>query len=460
MTRGPLLVGCGAGFAGDRFDAALPVAQTLVARSGPACLIFETLAERTLALAQVRRRADPEAGHAQTLDELLRPVLALCHAHRIPIVGNFGAANPLGAARRVQRLGQALGLRGLKVAALLGDDLLQHMDRDALLALQRHPAAAFAPEALVSANVYLGAEGIAQALAQGADVVVTGRVADPALALGPLVHHFGWAADDWDRLAGGTLAGHLLECGAQITGGYFADPGFKDVPGLATVGYPVAEIDADGGIVVGKADGTGGRVDERTVKEQILYEIHDPAAYLTPDVVLDLREVEVQATGPDRVSVRGARGHARPATLKGTVCFDGGWMGEGEISYAGPNARARGLLAIEVLRERLAMHVPGVRSHFDLVGLASVFNDARGDTLAGLPPGEPPEVRVRMAVGDGGRDRVARALSEVEALYTTGPAAGGGVRTSVTPLMNSTSVYVPRESCRPTVRMLEEAADA
>ena len=458
MERESLLIGCGAGFAGDRLDAALPVVEALVASARPACLMFETLAERTLALAQLRRRQDRGAGYYVGLEHLLAPVLGLCVAHRIPIIGNFGAANPLGAAHCVREIAKSLGCGPVRVAAVTGDDLLARMPAAELLAMPFSPAVRIEPQALVAANVYLGAEGIAQALAQGADVVVTGRVADPALALGPLIHHFGWRADDWDRLAAGVLAGHLLECGAQVSGGYFADPGFKNVPELDNVGYPIAEVSAAGEIVISKPSGTGGVVSERTVKEQMLYEIHDPSAYLTPDVVLDLSCVEVAEIGPDRVRVGGVRGAARPTTLKGTVCFDGGWMGEGEISYAGPNCHARGLLAIEILKRRLVRLGLAVEAHFDLIGVASVFNDAQGLWLDRVAAVDVPELRVRMAVSGADRGQVERAVQEVEALYTTGPAGGGGVRTAITPLMNSTSVYVERGRVRTEVSMLEEQA--
>ncbi|MEZ5707308.1 MAG: acyclic terpene utilization AtuA family protein [Burkholderiaceae bacterium] len=450
-------IGCGAGFSGDRLDAAGPVVQALIDSGGPAYLVFETLAERTLALAQLRRRQHAEGGYFQDLPALLGPILARCQSHRIPIIGNFGAADPLGAAQRIQTLAREVGCPQLRIAAITGDDMFLAMDAGALLSMPRHPPMPIRADSLVSANVYLGADGIAAALAQGADVVVTGRVADPALVLGALVHHFGWRADDWDKLAAGVLAGHLLECGAQVTGGYFADPGFKDVPNLAEVGYPICEVEASGDFVVTKPRATGGCVTLQTVKEQMLYEIHDPAAYLTPDVVLDLTGVRLEQQGADRVRVSGARGRPRPQTLKATVCFDGGHMGEGEISYAGPNARARGLLAIDILRQRLAMRALPVKSHFDLIGVASVFNGEDDRLLRPQTPQEVPEVRVRMAVSAADRATVLQALNEVDALYTCGPTGGGGVRTTVTPLMISTSVFADRATFQPVVTLLEPA---
>ena len=257
-----LRIGCGAGFSGDRWDAAVPVVRTLVKHGGPAALMFETLAERTLALAQLQRRRDPQSGWEPSLERFLRPVLADCVHAGIPIIGNFGAANPRGAAQRVQELAAGLGLPSLRVAVVEGDDLLHALPRARLRELL---PPALASRELVSANAYLGAQEIAQALRAGAQVVVTGRVADPALALGPILAHFDWAMDDWDRLAAGTMAGHLLECGAQVTGGYFADPGFKDVPDVANAGFPIVEMHADGRMVVTKADATGGCVDQRTV---------------------------------------------------------------------------------------------------------------------------------------------------------------------------------------------------
>ncbi|HKX39606.1 MAG TPA: acyclic terpene utilization AtuA family protein, partial [Burkholderiaceae bacterium] len=388
-----LRIGCAAGFSGDRTDAAGPVVDALVAAGGPAALIFETLAERTLALAQLARQRDPRSGYEPLLDELLAPVLGRCLQHGIRVVGNFGAANPRGAALRIRALAHEQGLAAPRIAVIHGDDVSGPQHRDALARLLGD---ALAGREIVSANAYLGAEPIAQALNAGAQIVVAGRVADPSLAVGPALAHFGWAADDWDRIARATMAGHLLECGAQVTGGYYADPGVKDVPGLARLGYPIAEIDADGDCAIGKPAGTGGIVDEHTVKEQLLYEVHDPRAYLTPDVVADIGAAEVRELGPDRVRLSGVRGHARTGTLKVNVCFESGWLAEGEISYAGPRAEARARLAAQVLRERLA-GLGTLRA--DLIGVASIFGDDRGDWLAAAAASAHDDVRdVRLRV--------------------------------------------------------------
>jgi hypothetical protein len=449
MERRPLLrVGCAAGFSGDRTDAAGPVVDALIAAGGPAVLIFETLAERTLALAQLARRADPDGGYEPLLDELLRPVLARCLEAGLRIVSNFGAANPAGAARHILALARELGLRTPRVAVVEGDDLSGAAARP----LWQHAAEGLA---VVSANAYLGAEPIADALQAGADIVVCGRVADPSLTVGPALAHYGWARDDWDRLARATMAGHLLECGAQVSGGYYADPGVKDVPGLAHLGYPIAEIDADGHCTITKPPGTGGRIDVHTVKEQLLYEVHDPRAYLTPDVVADIGAAEVCELGPDRVRLSGVRGHARPATLKVNVCHETGWLAEGEISYAGARAEARARLAAQVLRERLQGLGP-LRA--DLIGVTSVFGDDAGQWLGDQPPGDARDVRLRVALRHVDKTSAERLPREVTALYTCGPAGGGGVRTALRARLGTVSCQVPRERVRATFRFVTETS--
>jgi hypothetical protein len=453
----PLLIGCAAGFSGDRTDAAGPVVDTLIARlaEGPpqqrAFLIFETLAERTLALAQLRRRADPQAGYEPLLDAMLRPVLARCLAHGIRIVSNFGAANPRAAARHIARMARELGAAAPRIAVVEGDDL-SGSAHHALLREQL--GAAIDGMRVVSANAYIGAEPIARALDAGAQIVVCGRVADPSLAVGPAMSHFQWRADDWDCLARATMAGHLLECGAQVCGGYFADPGFKDVPQLASVGFPIAEIAADGSCVLGKADATGGCVSEATVKEQLLYEVHDPSAYLTPDVVADIGKAQVRALGSNRVALTGVRGHPRPASYKVNVCHEGGWLAEGEISYAGARAEARARLAADILRSRLA----GLQLRVDLIGAISILGDDAGDALVAQPPGDARDVRLRVAAVHDQREQAERLTREVMALYTCGPAGGGGVRTQMTARLNTRSCLLPREQVPTRFDMLEAGA--
>jgi len=438
MSTSSLHVGCGAGFSGDRTDAAGPVVDALIATGGPAVLIFETLAERTLAIAQLARRTDPNAGFEPLLDDMLRPVLGRCLEAGIRIVSNFGAANPAGAAARIAILAAELGLRPPRIAVVEGDDLTAVSYRSALEAAL---APGTLPARMVSANAYIGGEVIADALTAGADIVVCGRAADPSLTVGPALWHFGWSRDDWDRIAGATMAGHLLECGAQVTGGYYADPGFKDVAGLDQVGYPIAEIHADGSCVISKPAGTGGRIDTHIVKEQLLYEVHDPCAYLTPDVSADLGQAAVTEFGVDLVRLSGVRGHARPANLKVNVCHENGWLAEGEISYAGARAEARARLAADILRRRLHDIGP---LRIDLIGVASILGDDAGHWLADVPAGNALDVRLRVAANVMDRKQAERLGREVFALHTCGPAGAGGGRGAVRARLATVSCFVPR----------------
>lgn len=438
-------IGSGAGFSGDRIDAPQSVVAAIAAAGEGGAVIFETLGERTLALGQIAKRDDPQRGFEPLLNDLLEPILAQCIKAGIVIVGNFGQANPPAAAKAIQALATGLGLGTLRIAIVTGDDLVGKVD---LNRTERWDGDGRLPDLdgdVIAVNAYLGAKAIADAIQAGAQVVVTGRVADPALALGPLVAHFNWSWDNLDRIAAGTLVGHLLECGAQVSGGFFADPGFKDVPGTADIGFPIAEVEDDGSFVITKADGTGGLVDLRTVKEQLLYEIHDPSAYLTPDVTLDITGVELEQVGPDRVRVTGARGHDAPRQLKATVSFYGDWLGEAEISYAGPNALARARLAITTINERVLRRDLPVRHRADIIGAVSAFDGDDGDLLADFDDALTGDYRVRFAFGGRSQREVEQAVQEVNALYCCGPAGGGGVRQSVRPRVRTLSHMVPRE---------------
>jgi hypothetical protein len=303
---------------------------------------------------------------------------------------------------------------------------------------------------LLSANAYLGAEPMARALTSGADIVITGRASDPALFLAPMIHAFGWAMDDWNLLGQGTVAGHLLECAGQITGGYFADPGYKDISGLARLGFPIGEVDEDGSLVITKVKGSGGAVTAQTCKEQLLYEVHDPTRYFQPDVVADFSQVRVEEIAPDRVRVSGGRGTKRTDTLKVSVGYVDSFIGEGQISYAGPGALARGRLALEIVRERLKL--TGVASselRFELVGVDSLHG---GEVSARA--NEPYEVRVRVAGRTENLREAVRIGNEVETLYTNGPAAGGGAWKSARDVVAVASVLLPRELAKPQIRFV------
>jgi hypothetical protein len=378
-------------------------------------------------------------GYEPLLELELMPILADCLQHNIPIIGNFGAANPQGAALCILRLAEKLGLPKPKIAVVMGDNLSTAKGRELVKA---HLESGFDEARFVCANAYLGAFEIAAALQQGAQIVVTGRVADPSLLLGPTIAHYGWHATDWDKLAGATMAGHLLECGAQVTGGYFADPGKKEVPGLENVGFPIAEIFENGSCVISKADHTGGLVDCRTVKEQLLYEVHDPAQYITPDVVADITQAQVAQVGQDRVRLSGVKGHPRTTTLKVLAYFDGGWLGEGEISYAGPNAEARARLAMQVMQKRMG-HQVSLR--FDLIGITSILGDDGGSMLTDTPVTRANDVRLRVAAKHESLVTIELLLQELTALWTGGPAGGGGVRVAKRQRLSNLACLIPRE---------------
>ncbi len=451
-------VGNAAGFSGDRVDAAGPVVDTLIALGGPSALFFETLGERTVALAQLEKRRDPERGYEPMLERLLEPILQRCVRHGIPIIGNFGAANPEGAAKVIAKLAQRLGLAELKIGVVYGDDVRDRLDLNQHPVYEADTGLDMGGGEIVSANAYLSAQPIVAALQAGAQIVVTGRTGDPCLALAPLIHHFGWRLDDWSKLAIGATAGHLLECGAQVTGGYYYDPGFKDIPDPANIGFPIAEIHSDGRLVITKAANSGGLVNEATVKEQLLYEIHDPSHYITPDVVLDFTQVRVKEIGENRVEVSGMIGKPAPATIKATVCFDGGWLGEGEISYAGPNCVARARAAADVLLQRLKIRQLDVQARVDLIGVASVHDGDSGQRWHQDHSSSAQDVRVRLAVSARTQDDADQSAREALALYCCGPAGGGGVRWRTTQRIRTQSYLMNPEDLAAgcTVRSAKE----
>lgn len=434
MNQRTVRIGSGAGFAGDRIDPAV----TLTEHGALDDLVLECLAERTIALGQRRRLADPASGYDPLLERRLRPLLPVAARHGVRVITNMGAANPLAAGEHARRIVGELGL-DLTVAVVTGDDVLHAVDMDAPALEDGRPLADHGP--VVSANAYLGADALLPALDSGADIVLTGRVADPSLVLAPLVHRHGWHTDDWPRLAGGTLTGHLLECAGQLTGGYFADPGRKDVPNLADLGFPYADVAPDGSATFSKVDGTGGMVTRATVREQLLYEITDPTAYHTPDVILDIRGVHVTETGEDRVHVTGAVGRPRPHHLKVSVGYHAGHRAEAEISYSGHGAQARAQLAADIVSARL--RGTRLRTRIDVMGTITATAE------------EPRECRLRVATLAPSEADAQLVCHEVESLYTNGPAAGGGVRTTSNEVIGIVSTLLPREAVHPRHNILD-----
>jgi hypothetical protein len=431
-----LRIGSGAGFADDRIEPARQLAE-----HGD-YLVFECLAERTIALAQKDRRAHPEQGYNEWLEERMEAVLEACVRNGTRIITNMGAANPVAAAELVVRVADRLGIDRIRVAAVSGDDVLELVRGTALQFLERPDATVSTlGESLISANAYLGIEPVIEALRLGADVVITGRVADPSLFLAPLVHEFGWGRDAWDLLATGTAVGHLLECGAQVTGGYFADPGIKDVPDLENLGFPIAEVEEDGRFIVTKLDDAGGLVDVATVTEQLLYEVHDPARYVTPDVVADFSGARLEVVGDNRVSVSNIFGAPKPSDLKVSVGYFDSFIGEGQISYAGINALGRATLALDVVRARLeASELVISESRFEIVGVDSIH---RGAGI--VERGSPSEARIRVVARTDDEATARRVGREVTALWLNGPAGGAGAVRTVTEDIAIVSVLLDRD---------------
>ena len=437
-------IGSGAGYSGDRIEPALELAE----KGDIQYLVFECLGERTVALAQQARMKNAQTGYDPLLEERMRGVLPVCASRGIRIVTNMGAANPAAAARKAAEIAGSLGLSALKIAAVIGDDVLEPCRERDLPIMEFDSTIGQLGNRLLSANAYLGAEPMVEALEAGADIVITGRASDPALFLAPMIHAFGWAMDDWNRLGQGTVAGHLLECAGQITGGYFADPPYKNVPDLARLGFPIGEVGEDGSLIITKVAGSGGAVTARTCKEQLLYEVHDPARYLQPDVTADFSQVGVEEIGSDRVRVSGGRGTRRPSTLKVSVGYVDGFIGEGQISYAGPGALARGRLALDIVRERLKLTgVAASELRFELIGVDSLHG-----SKVSAHANEPYEVRVRVAGRTESLGEAVRIGNEVETLYTNGPAAGGGVVKSARDVVAVASVLLAREHVRPQVQ--------
>ena len=451
--RRTVRVAAGQGFWGD--DQEAPVRQV---EGGPIdYLMLDYLAEVTMSILQKQRARDPAAGYARDFVALMQRIFPVCVERGIRVVSNAGGVNPRACADAVVAAARAAGVGGrARVALVTGDDLMERLD--ALLAAG-HPLAHMetgAPLASVrdrvqAANAYLGARPIVEALRARPTVVVTGRCADAALTYGPLVHEFAWPWDDWDRLAAGVVAGHINECGAQASGGN-SMPEWWTIPDLAGVGFPIIEAEGSGAFVVTKHPGSGGRVDRRVVTEQIVYEIGDPAGYLTPDVSADFTSVHLSDEGPDRVRVAGVRGRPAPERLKVSIAYADGWKAFGTLTYAWPDAAAKARAAAAVLRERLdraGLRLDAFRA--ELVGWDSTLGH-----LAGEPPPDLPEVQLRVGVRSRDQSAVERFSREIAPLVLTGPPsvtgfAGG--RPKVQEVMAYWPALIARQAVDPHVRV-------
>lgn len=439
-------VGCGSGFAMDRLEPALDLA-----RSGKVDYLgFDALAERTLAMAHLRRLGDPKQGYDTRLDETIEK-LAPFVAKGLKIIGSFGAANVEMAAKIVHERLRDSGYTGLKIAAITGDDVLSQVREIDPYIAELGRRVSELGDKVSSANAYLGSKEIVEALDNGANWVIGGRLSDPSLYVGPICHEMGWSLDDWDRVAQATLVGHLLECSTHVTGGYFADPPYRVVEGLGRLPFPYAEV-SDGSAVITKLEGTGGLVDERIIAAQVSYEVHDPAAYTNPDIVADFTGVTCESIGPNRVLVQGARGNPRPDTAKVLVGIRLGFKVVAEISYAAAGCLARCRLAEDIMRGRLAEFGDEITdSKIDIVGVNSLV----GSNFRETNDVDPVEVRLRVAARCKTQRAADEVALEVERLFLEGPAGGGGVVRRVEPALGVFPIFIDAKLVQTKIAYLE-----
>lgn len=444
-------IGAGSAWWGDRIEPAKLNAE----RGDLDYLCFETMAEATVSAAQVRARRDPSfPGYDTYLDDRMRAVLPGCLKRGTKIVTNQGWINPDGAAQRIVHWLRELGAKGIKVAAVSGGLITERVLELTDTILENGKPTSTLAETLVSAEAYLGAEPIVAALKQGASIVVSGRVADPSLFMAPMMYEFGWDPLDHTKLGPGNGIGHLMECGAQVTGGYFPDPGFKDVPQPWDLAFPIAEVAADGSAVITKVAGTGGAVNLMTVKEQLLYEVHDPGFYITPDVVVDFTTARLEQTGPDRVRIAGIAGKPRTPTLKVSIGCAEGFIGEDMFFYAGPGALRRARLAKQILEERFKLvRLEAEELRIDFLGLNAIHGAM---TPGDLP--EPYEIAVRVAARTKTREEALKVGREVDGMAVSGIGMTGKRvphQDRAREVIGVWSALVPREKIVPSIAYYE-----
>jgi len=437
----------GQGFWGDWLEAPVRLIE-----QGPIdYLTLDYLAEVTMSILQKQKQRDARLGYARDFPPLIARIADRIRERNIKVLANAGGVNPLACAREVRRLAP-----GLKVAAVLGDDIFARIDEFLakgyeLRSLDTGEPLAAVRDRLLSANAYLGAFPLAQALATGADVVVSGRCADAALALAPMIQRFLWQETDWDLLAAGCVAGHIIECGAQATGGNFQGD-WQSLPDLAEIGYPIVEAEPDGICTITKHPGTGGRVNSHAVKEQLLYEIGDPRRYVTPDCVVDFTSLRLEEVGPDRIRVRGARGGPRTETLKVSASYAAGWKATGTLVYSWPQALEKAQAADRIVRQRLRR----LGLQFDCISTEFVgVNACHGP--AARPVQDPPEVELRLGVRGQNKEAVERFTREMIPLVLSGPPGATGYGEGRPPVREVVAYWpalVPRHEIEPRVEVL------
>lgn len=453
--KNKIRIAAGQGFWGDLLDA--PVRQV---EGGPIdYLMLDYLAEVTMSIMQKQRSRDPNAGYAKDFIPLMKQILPACVERNIRVTANAGGVNVEGCANAVREVARELGLAGkLRIGIVTGDDIMSRLDDllgrgIELRNMDTEEPLATVRDRIQSANAYLGAWPMVEALNGGARIVITGRATDTGLTLAPLIHEFGWAADDWNRLAAGTIAGHIIECGAQCSGGN-CQYEWRSVPNLADVGFPIVEAASDGTFIITKHEGTGGWVIIPSIKEQLVYEMGDPHEYITPDCVADFTTVHLEDAGPNRVRVYGVKG--RPATdfLKVSISYSAGFKAVGTLVYSWPDAYEKAQAAGKILRARLDR----LGLQFDEVLTEFVGVNATHGALAGEPPKDIPEVQLRVGVRSENRSAVERFTKEIAPLILTGPPgvtgfAGG--RPKVEEIVAYWPALIPKEEIKPKVQVIE-----
>jgi hypothetical protein len=447
-------LGAGMAFWGDSVQPAID----MVEHGDIDYLCCDHLAELTMSILAKQMARDPSYGYTRDILDLLRGALGTCLRKGIKVVTNAGGANPQACAERIAELCKELGLGGVRIAVVTGDDIRGDID-DLMAAgvsftnMDTGAGLETVRDRLTHAAVYTGSEGIVEALEQGADVVVCGRVTDIALYLGPLIHEFGWPVDDWHRLGMATAVAHAIECGGQATGGLYAG-GWPEVPGLEQLGYPIAEVAEDATAILTKTPGSGGRVDVGTVSEQMVYEILDPANYLTADVTADFSGVRLEQVGVDQVRISGATGRQRPATLKVNMGYRAGFVGEAQFTYTWPDAYAKAQRGLEFLRNRLVR--AGFERSDELVEYVG-WNSMWGSRVPDPTDPELPEIVVRYAARCATPEQARKVFTESVPLYNNGPAgvAGVGTRPALKELFALWPCLVPREHIGASVDIVE-----
>ncbi|KMK75165.1 acyclic terpene utilization AtuA family protein [Alkalihalobacillus pseudalcaliphilus] len=437
-------IGTGAGYAGDRIDAAIH----LIKKGELDYLVLECLAERTTALANLKRKADSSKGYGPFLHERMVQLLPLCQQYGVTLITNIGAANPEAAVHETNKIASDLSLSGLKIVGVSGSNVLEQIIKENVDIWETGSKVSEVEAEIVSADAYLGVEAIIPALEQLANVIITGRVADPSLFLAPMIHELKWAHDDWHLLGQGTICAHLLECGAQVTGGYYADGYKKQIQNLSKVGMPIVEMFEDGTGIISKTPDSGGEVSVSTCKEQLLYEVMNPAEYITPDVIADFSEVEFLELAKDQIQVLGGTGKPKTDTLKVTIGVDKGFIGESFIAYGGHHALERAEIAKQIIEERLHAHPDDyLELKFDFIGCNSLYHQGTYNI--------PYELLLRVS----GRTKTIKAASkigeEVEALWLNGPGGPGGVRSFTRPIISAYSALLHRSFIQSKTFILE-----